>query len=372
MSRAHGLALSGIGKAFQGKVALDGVTVSVAPGEILAVTGPSGAGKTTLCRLVAGLERPDAGAVRLGGEVVTDTPPGKRRVAFMFESYALYPHLDVRGNVLSPLRAPGSVLRRSDHGALVEEVLTLLEIAHLADRLPSALSGGQKQRAALARALVQEPSVLLLDEPISHLDAKLRHKLRAAIRRKLMSRSSPSIWATPDGLEALSVGDRVAVLDKGRIEQIGTPEDVWLRPASVTVAKLIGDPPMSVLAGALERSGDATFFVRAGLRLALPARVAAVAQRSASGRVSLGLRADALRLTAAGAPGAADGEIYAHEPFGKHEIVTFSVADGARIKIKARGGCPARTGDAAGLVCPEEALALFDADTGRALPTATA
>lgn len=367
-----GLALSGVRKRFGATLALDGVTLSVGPGEVLAITGPSGAGKTTLCRVVAGLETPDEGSVRFGGEPMDHVPPGRRRVAFMFESYALYPHLSVRDNALSPLRAPGGGIPRERHRAIVDETLGLLEIAHLADRLPGALSGGQKQRAALARALVQQPRALLLDEPISHLDAKLRHKLRGAIRQRLMTRDSPSIWSTPDGLEALSVGDRVAVIDHGRIEQIGTPEDIWLRPATMTVARLIGDPPMSVLNGELEGEGDALVFAREGLRLPLPASLAADAARATSRRVSLGLRAGALNLAAADAAGAARGEIYSHEPFGKHEIITFSVAGGAQIKIKTRAAARVRIGETAGLICPPEALALFDTETGRALPASAA
>lgn len=368
-SRA-GLALAGVTKRFGATLALDGVTLSVGPGEVLAITGPSGAGKTTLCRVVAGLETPDEGSVRFGPEPMDDVPAGRRRVAFMFESYALYPHLSVRENALSPLRAPGCGIPRERHAAIVEDALSLLEIAHLADRLPGALSGGQKQRAALARALVQQPRALLLDEPISHLDAKLRHKLRSAIRRRLMTRDSPSIWSTPDGLEALSVGDRVAVIARGRIEQIGAPEDIWLRPATMTVARLIGDPPMSVLGGELVGEGDALVFEREGLRLPLPAALAAGATRATSRRVSLGLRPDALQLATEHAPGAARGEIYSHEPFGKHEIVTFSIADGAQIKIKTRSAVKARIGEAAGLICPPGALALFDTETGRALPAA--
>ncbi|MFL1875002.1 TOBE domain-containing protein, partial [Hansschlegelia beijingensis] len=220
-----------------------------------------------------------------------------------------------------------------------------------------------------ARALVQAPRALLLDEPISHLDAKLRHKLRAAIRKRLMTRDSPSVWATPDGLEALSVGDRVAVIDGGRIEQVGTPEEIWLTPASVTVARLIGDPPMSVLGGELFEEGGAISFRRAGLQLALPQGFAAAAR----GRnVWLGLRPSELALAPAGARGAVTGEIYSHEPFGKHAIVTFSAGDGAQIKIKTRAASDARIGEAAGLSCPPGAIALFDGETGRAIAAGAA
>ncbi|EWY36437.1 sugar ABC transporter ATP-binding protein [Skermanella stibiiresistens SB22] len=361
------MSLAGITKSFGAIKALDDVTLAVEPGEILAVTGPSGAGKSTLCRIIAGLERQDQGVGRFGAEEFTHLAPGRRRVALMFESYALYPHMSVRENVLSPLRAPGGPDRQLDHDGTVMEMLKLLEIDQLADRSPSALSGGQKQRVALARALVQDPRILLLDEPISHLDAKLRHKLRGEIRRRLMRRSTPSIWFTPDGLEALSVGDRVAVIDEGRIEQIGTPEDIWLRPATVGVARLIGDPPMNLIKGHVEVKDGRFLFIRRGMTLPLPPHLVPVARHKVEGRVTLGLRADGVSVVAPGTEGTIPGEIYSHEPFGKHDIVTFSIAGEVRVKIKTRDQSSFRIGDAAALLCPAEGMALFDTETGKAL-----
>src|SRR3954468_15661989 len=223
----HGLVVSGIGKRFGETRALDEVSFTVAPGEILALTGPSGSGKTTLCRVLAGLDEPDAGTIALDGRDVTRMPGGRRRVAFMFESYALYPQLSVFDNVASPLRAPNAEARSGNLDEAILPMLELLEIAALAQRLPGELSGGQKQRVGLARALVQNPSLFLLDEPIAHLDAKLRHKLRGEIRLQLKGRSRPTIWTTPDGLEALSVADRVSVIHDGRIEQIAAPDEIW-------------------------------------------------------------------------------------------------------------------------------------------------
>ena len=179
-------------------------------GEVLALVGPSGAGKTTLCRLSPGLGGRGLGLSTRND--ITDQAASERRMALMFESYALYPHMTVRENVMSPLRARAKGRQLAEAPAAVDRLLGLLEVLHLADRHPADLSGGQKQRVALARALVQDTSVLMLDEPISHLDAKLRHKLRGEIRRMLSERGHPSVWCTPDGLEALSVGDRVAVI----------------------------------------------------------------------------------------------------------------------------------------------------------------
>jgi multiple sugar transport system ATP-binding protein len=366
---AKGLLARGIRKTFQTEV-LTNVSVDVAPGELLALTGPSGAGKTTLCRILAGLEHAEAGSISLGGMDLTALPAGRRRVAFMFESYALYPHLTVRDNVLSPLLALGSA-DRADDNRRVTEMLELLEISHLADRLPGALSGGQKQRAALARTLVQAPALFLLDEPISHLDAKLRHKLRGEIRRRLSAQSAPVIWATPDGMEALSVGDRVAVIADGKIEQIGTPEDVWLHPASVQVARLLGDPPINLLPGKLQSDGDAVYFQCRSFRLALPAGLAQVAATLKNAEAFLGARPDAVALAALDAPGAVRAEIYSCEPFGKHTIVTVDLGE-LLLKLKTSAQDAIRVGDKigqmVGLSFSPDGLMLFDATTGRAQP----
>jgi multiple sugar transport system ATP-binding protein len=366
---ASGLVTRGVCKTFQAPVLAD-INISVAPGEVLALTGPSGAGKTTLCRILAGLERADTGALSLADVDLTPVPAGRRRVAFMFESYALYPHKTVRENALSPLHALGAA-DRSGAKRRVDQILELLEILHLADRLPSALSGGQKQRVALARTLVQAPALFLLDEPISHLDAKLRHKLRGEIRRRLSAQSAPVIWTTPDGMEALSVGDRVAVIANGRIEQIGTPEEVWLRPASIQVARLLGDPPINLLPGRLQAEGGTLYFQYNESKLALPARLAQIAQSLKSAAVILGARPDGVALAAADSPGAMRAEIYSSEPFGKHAIVTVDIGN-FLVKLKTSTSDAHRVGDrigqTIGLTFSREGLMLFDGTTGRAIP----
>jgi multiple sugar transport system ATP-binding protein len=361
--RAKGLFAHSICKTFQTQV-LANVSLDVAPGELLALIGPSGSGKTTLCRILAGLERGEEGSISLGGHDLTSLPAGRRRVAFMFESYALYPHLTVQENVLSPLLALGAA-DHTDRG--VTEMLELLEILHLADRLPGELSGGQKQRVALARALVQAPALYLLDEPISHLDAKLRHRLRGEIRRRLSAQSAPVVWATPDGVEALSVGDRVAVITDGKIEQIGTPEEVWSRPASVRVARLLGDPPINLLTGELQSEGDAIYFQRRRLRLALPARLSRAASSLRRVDVILGARPDAVLLAA---NGAVPGEIYSCEPFGKHTIVTVDLGQQIlRLKTSAQDAIHLgdKIGQTVDLSFSPDGLMLFDAATGHAL-----
>jgi multiple sugar transport system ATP-binding protein len=364
------LSLSGIGKTYRGP-ALRDIYLDVRPGEILAITGPSGAGKTTLCRIIAGLETADAGRIALGGRDLASVPASARRVALMFESYALYPHLSVLENVLSPLRAPNAPpLPPSAQQAAAMDVLGLLEIAHLTARLPAALSGGQKQRVALARCIVQQPAAFLLDEPISHLDAKLRHKLRGALRRLLVARAVPTIWSTPDGMEALSVADRVAVIHAGKLEQVATPDEIWQSPATVQVARLIGDPPVNLLNGGLETSGGTTRVVAPQGRIALPDALAAKATSSASREVTLGIRPGCISLAPAGAAGIA-AELYSYEPFGKHAIATLDAGGGVLLKAKiptlGEDLSDAAIGERVTLAVDPSGLLLFDAASGKAL-----
>jgi ABC-type sugar transport system ATPase subunit len=370
VTQGEELKLSSVEKRYGETAALDALDLDIGPGEILALTGPSGAGKTTTCRLISGIETPDAGEIRLGTRRLDDLPPQERQVAYMFESYALYPQLSVRDNIAFPLRAPGHKTRHDERAiaARVSEVLELVEMADLAQRMPAELSGGQKQRVALCRALVQDPTAFLLDEPISHLDAKLRHKLRGAIRRRLTQSGVPTLWCSPDGLEALSVADRVAVLIAGRIEQVNSPTRVYLAPASVKVARLLGDPPTNLLEGELTRQSDQLVFRCNGLSIDLPEAVARRLESVAnSHRVVLGVRPT--ELTVAPASAAADGaaaEIYTFEPFGKYTITTVQLG-GNLIKAKSFDQTPLRPGDPVRVRFQSSSFLLFDLETGKAL-----
>src|SRR6266508_2134514 len=229
-----------------GKVhAIDGVDLATEEGEYLALLGPSGCGKTTLLRTIAGLEQPTEGEVRIGGHVVNELPPRARKVAMVFQSYALYPHKSVRQNIVFPLRAERLDKAEQERKALWAS--GLLGIDHLLGRKPRQLSGGERQRVALARALVREPHVFLLDEPLSNLDAKLRASARDELKGFQQRVGTTTIYVTHDQTEAMGLGDRIAVLYEGRVRQLGEPVEVYDHPADTFVATFIGSPPMNLV-----------------------------------------------------------------------------------------------------------------------------
>ncbi len=225
--------------------AVDGVDLSTREGELLVLLGPSGCGKTTLLRMIAGLEMPTAGEILIGGQVVNDLPPRARKIAMVFQSYALYPHLTVFDNIAFPLRAQR--VPREAIPAKVEWAASLFGIQPLLRRKPRELSGGERQRVALARALVREPAVFLFDEPLSNLDAKLRAAARDELKQFQRRIGTTTIYVTHDQVEAMGLGDRIAVMDRGKVRQVGTPEEVYEEPADTFVAGFLGSPPMNLI-----------------------------------------------------------------------------------------------------------------------------
>ena len=257
----------GIEKRFDQQVlALKSLDLDVPDGEFLVLLGPSGCGKTTALRILAGLELPTAGTVYIGDRDVTRIQPRDRDIAMVFQSYALYPHMTVAENVGYPLRIRG--LGKAERREQVLRVCESLEIAHLLDRRPGKLSGGQRQRVALARAIVREPSVFLMDEPLSNLDAKLRTSMRGEIKRLQTRLATTTLYVTHDQAEAMTMADLVAVMREGELLQLGSPDEIYDRPANRFVGAFVGSPPMNVLDGALDP--DTGSFVVAGSRLALP------------------------------------------------------------------------------------------------------
>ncbi len=283
------VALDGVGKTYRvGARAVADVTLTVRDGEFVVLVGPSGCGKSTLLRMVAGLEEVTEGTIRIGGRVVNDIEPAERDIAMVFQTYALYPHMTVRGNLaygLKNRRMPRAEIERR-----VDEAARMLEIGHLLDRQPRQLSGGQRQRVAMGRAIVREPQAFLFDEPLSNLDAKLRVTMRGEIRRLQRRLGTTSIYVTHDQVEAMTMADRLVVLNGGRVEQVGSPLEVYRRPASTFVAAFIGAPAMNLLPAT--RGGGAV-------------RVAGVdlAPAEGAGPVTLGVRPEDLRLAPGGGAG---------------------------------------------------------------------
>jgi multiple sugar transport system ATP-binding protein len=233
-------------KKFDDVPAVNGISLAVPDGEFMVLLGPSGCGKTTFLRIICGLEKQTSGDLLIGGDVVNDLPPRARGVAMMFQSYGLYPHFTVRHNIAFPLKTQG--VARAEIAKKVEWASQLLGIAHLLERRPRQLSGGERQRVALARALVREPTALLLDEPLSNLDAKLRASARMEIKQFQQRVGVTTIYVTHDQVEAMGMGDRIAVIDHGQVRQVGTPTQIYDDPADRFVATFVGTPPMNIVA----------------------------------------------------------------------------------------------------------------------------
>ena len=310
---------------------LHGVDLEVAAGETLVLFGPSGAGKTVLLRTIAGLEPRATGRVRLGGRDVSALGPEQRKLGFAFQNFALYPHMPAYANIASPLQARG--LARDEIERRVQAVAALLKISHVLGQHPRALSNGQKQRTALARALVGEPEVLLLDDPLRNVDAKLRYEMRMELPRLLRRAGAASIYVSQDYREAMALGDRIAVLVDGRIVQCDGPEAVYDAPASVAVARLFGDPPVNLAACHVDADG-----VQA-LGLHVPLRT--MAGGAAAEGLLLGLRPDAIEVLPAPTPGAAPAMLVAVTPLHERLVLLLRTADGHEVLASTAGAAPA-------------------------------
>ncbi len=289
--RAARVVLERVSKRFGRMVAVDGVSLTIEPGELVTLLGPSGCGKTTTLRMVAGLETASAGRIFIGDEEVTHLPPNARDVTMVFQSYALFPHLTVFENVAYGLR----VLKRpqAEVQKAVRDVLELVGMPGLEERSPSALSGGQQQRVAVARALVMQPKVLLFDEPLSNLDAKLRKRMREEIRLLQQRLGITAIYVTHDQAEALAISDRIVVMEQGRVSQIGTPLELYKAPGNRFVAEFIGEA--NFLPARAEPAEDGWVGIRIG-----PQRLRVVSRPLAAGLVTVLARPEAIRITTEG------------------------------------------------------------------------
>ena len=348
---AASVSLAGIVKRHGAVTALAGIDLEVAPGEFFSLLGPSGSGKTTTLRILAGLETADAGTVRMNGQDITTLEPGARDVAMVFQSYALYPHMTVGENIAFPLKMIGQ--RTGEIATAVKEAAARVRIEHLLERKPGQLSGGQQQRCALARAIVRKPALFLLDEPLSNLDAKLRIETRVELKRLQRALNVTAVYVTHDQEEALSLSDRLAVFMDGRIVQVGTPEEVFRRPATVDVAGFLGNPPMNLLPARLE-DGRAAI---EGVSLNIPS-LAALGRKD----VTLGIRPSGVRLAAEGLP----ATVTMCEALGEDLFADLVVGE-RLVRAKLNGHARPAEHSTVKIALDSDALHVFDRQTGARL-----
>jgi multiple sugar transport system ATP-binding protein len=297
-----GLAFEGVSKVFpDGTTAVHDLDLEVGDGELMILVGPSGSGKSTALRMLAGLEDASSGTIRIGGRVVNDVAPKDRDIAMVFQSYALYPHMDVAHNMGFALR-----MQRVDKASIGERVgaaARRLGLSELTARRPRALSGGQRQRVAVGRAIVREPQAFLMDEPLSNLDAKLRVEMRAYLARLRQELGTTTVYVTHDQIEAMTMGERVAVMNDGQLEQVDAPQELYDHPANLFVAGFIGSPPMNLVRARVEHGADGLELVVGRQRLALPLDVPdAVRERAGGDAIVVGVRPEAIHHVPAGVP----------------------------------------------------------------------
>ncbi|WP_307849608.1 ABC transporter ATP-binding protein [Qaidamihabitans albus] len=350
--------LEGLTRRFGAVTAVDDVWLDVADREFLVLLGPSGCGKSTLLRMIAGLLPPSQGRVLLGGTDITHVPPQRRDLAMVFQSYALYPHLSVARNIGFPLRA--RKWSRTDIKAKVAAVAATLELTELLDRRPKELSGGQRQRVALGRALVRDPGAFLMDEPLSNLDAKLRATTRSEISELHSRLGATVVYVTHDQVEAMTMATRIALLDGGRLEQLGTPSEVYDEPASVFVARFLGSPAMNIVEATV-RSACGTLAAH-GPELEVPLGIDAdVPERP----VLLGVRPEHLTLTTADR-GDLHAVVTAVENLGSEEVA-HCLAGQSRVSVRGPRPLGVAVGDRVHLAAQPRYLHLFAPGSGRRL-----
>jgi multiple sugar transport system ATP-binding protein len=346
-----------VSKRFGAVNVISDLSLEIRSGEFIAFLGPSGCGKSTLLRMIAGLERVDGGEIRIGGTRVDTLPPGARGVAMVFQHYALYPHMTIYENMAFGLR--NVAVPKAEIDRLIGEAARILEIEPLLERKPGQLSGGQKQRVAIGRALVKNPRAYLFDEPLSNLDAALRLRTRVELARLHQQVRATTIFVTHDQVEAMTLAERIVVLNARKVEQIGTPMEVYGRPTSEFVARFVGSPAMNFLPVTVSEAGG---YARAelgngfGIETGIPARALPAAP------LRLGIRAEAVRVDA---QGPLTGRIEVVERLGDRTHLHVRLADGATLVAEDRGASAAAPGEEARLRVEARSAHLFDAE-GRA------
>ena len=343
-----------------GIVAVDELDITVEDGDFLVLVGPSGCGKSTTLRCIAGLERVTSGQIRLDGRDITDAKPKNRDMAMVFQNYALYPHMTVRRNIGYGLKITTD-LDKSEINDRVEDTAELLEIPDLLDKKPKELSGGQQQRVALGRAIIREPEVFLMDEPLSNLDAKLRTTMRTEIQQLQREMGVTTIYVTHDQTEAMTMGDKIAVLDGGELQQLGTPLECYHEPANQFVAGFIGSPSMNFID--VRRNGDVLEADAFSYQISSETRTAV---DTASNRLTMGIRPEHIELGTGEEPNAVATEIEVVEPMGEMTYAYFTVG-GTTHTASIDGERRIAAGEQVDVVFPEDKIHLFDQADGAAI-----
>jgi multiple sugar transport system ATP-binding protein len=347
-------------KAFSDFVAVKNSSFTIGNGEFFCLLGPSGCGKTTTLRMIAGLELPTSGRILLDGEDVSYARAAQRDIAFVFQLFALYPHMSVRNNISFPLKSQG--MGRAEVSARVAEAAKILRITDLLDRSVSGLSSGDRQRVALGRAIVRQPKAFLMDEPLGALDTEFRHLMTGELRALHDRLRATTVYVTHDQLEAMAMADKIAVMNQGVIEQLGTPREIYDRPATLFVADFIGSPPMNFLAfqSQIEKGADKVRFGES--EIVVPKIYEDLDERE----LVLGVRPEQVQFTGAGA---LPGIVFGIEYLGTTQIVTLTTSRGT-VRARVAADVSVRIGEQIGLSFRPEKLSLFDKASGRALATA--
>ena len=362
------ITLSNIEKYFGSNYVIRKLNLEIVDREFVVLLGPSGCGKTTTLRAIAGLETVDSGDILIDGKPVQDMRAGDRDIAFVFQLFALYPHLSAYDNIAFPLRAtresPASVDRK------VREVATSLQIEHLLDAMPSALSGGDMQRVAIGRALVRRPKALLMDEPIGALDAKLREDMRSELKRLHVENEATTVYVTHDQVEAMSLADRIAIMNDGVLQQVGTPDDVYRYPANLFVAQFVGSPVMNVTDIVVRNTGNLVTVdpANSGVLFEFPAQLANLLAQKANAEtgLKLGVRPEGIQVQLEPHDGFQQVEAHLIEPLGAYDIVDLKVGD-AFLRARTPSGYVAKPGDLVWARLDGAQTHFFDAGSGDSL-----
>jgi multiple sugar transport system ATP-binding protein len=362
--------LEAVAKRFGPVTAVHDLTIEIADREFVTLVGPSGCGKTTTLRMIAGLEKVSSGQIYFDDDPVGHLPADHRDIAMVFQSYALYPHMNVYDNIgfaLRMMRVPRPEIERR-----VKWAADMLGIAELLYRKPRQLSGGQRQRVALGRSVVREPACFLLDEPLSNLDAQLRVTMRGELKRLHLELKRTFIYVTHDQAEALTMSDRIAVMSDGRLQQYGPPDEIYNRPRNVFVAGFMGSPTMNLIRGSITSSDGTLRFSAPGLDQPLPKRLALGAERAQGRGAFLGIRPESIVVRGDGIDRAPRGAgwisapVYIQEPLGSDQYLTLDIGE-SRVKVRASPDLTIRVGDTVEVAFDPDKLHLFDGETGTTL-----